>query len=1362
MNPPAPAYPDINSLRAAHQQMLLLRRELGETPEVFTQIFAFLQRAAQTGNLLDRDSERWEAQSLLDYWDSIFAAANSQYITPQLAEFDPLSAPQLPDDACPYRGLEAFSPQHRHLFFGRDEEIQTLLNLVQNYRMVSVVGPSGSGKSSLALGGLMGALQEDALPGSAQWRFLPRFVPGSRPLQNLRQALQAAGMGDALPLSEANTPKLPPTPEPNPLPTGITPTFWVIDQFEETFTLCDSEIEREAFLRALLHLATNSTTPILLALTMRTDFEDNLARYPSFQAWFNAAQVRTEALSPEKLLHAVLKPAQQIGLRFEEGLAEELVREVMGEPTALPLLQFTLLKLWEDRQRNRLTWDAYRKLGGGRQALARSANDFYENLIPEEQLTARRILLRMVRPAEGLEVTSSRVRRADLYHAAEAHDRIERVLDKLVHAHLLRLTPGKTPASDQFEVAHEALVRNWPRLVEWLEEERATLRRRARLSAAVAQWLHADKNPAALWRGALLEEVRDLEGLSKDETEFIQASIEAERLEAERKEAERLREIEQNRKIAETQSQRAQEQALAAKRLRWLGIALAIIFLVALFATNYGLQQSAIAQENEQIALTAAAGAISAQATADAERLLADEQAETLRLAQATAQAAAAQSLAAIEQAQAAQQAAQAAQADAEASSAEVLQLTQLKSARSLAAAAAASLPSNARLSLNLALQAAERNLSITPNLLPEVETALRQAIRNSQPQINFIAHEQPISAIAYTANGNTLLTAAQDGFVRLWQPETGKLEFTQAVEDPPIVAAALSPNGRWVAAITNKRVWLWDVSTPDAAPRLVAQNRSAAIWSKGALQFSPDSTRLAIFTPADEKLGQLQIFSIPDLRRLTNQYPGSEFGNFLLTYSSDGKFLILAGHITQIFSSATLQKTLEMRGHETGLSALAVSPNNLLLATAGNDGTARIWRFATGESLHLLNLSAPAVAMHFSPDSRLLTIASGDNRLTVWDTATGRNLMVIEPQMGALQVMTVNPQEGSLALGSASGLVQVWDNGLGLLLNRSGLTFTLHPSRPLLAIAHPDGAIRLWDLTTARFEQSFEGHDAALNTLTFDATAQRLVSGGQDGVARVWDATANTVRYFLFDNRAAFTVVAFHPNGEILVTGSARGELKTWRASDGKLLRILQSPDGFALRYLAFEPHTNLLLSANANGTLALWDVTDGSLLSDQTAHVGGISAFALTPDGTTLLTAGQDGQIGAWNAQTGEELAFLPQSGALGIPTADLLNLFGSPTDLIQQAPLQVEITAFAFSPDGKFLAAAKRDRSVWILDLTQGSILYRLEGYPAVVHLLAFTPDSRQVITGSTAAQIYLEPLNAQDLISLAKTLLHLPTP
>ena len=343
--------------------------------------------------------------------------------------------------------------------------------------------------------------------------------------------------------------------------TGHAPTVLVVDQFEELFTLCTDEATRQAFANNLLRLTQASGPRHTVILTMRTDFESFVMRLPGFQPFFEKALVRVTPLNAAELRDAIEKPAEAVGLKFEEGIVEALLHDILGEPAALPLLQFTLYKLWQHRDRNRITWEAYRRLGGGRLALARSADELYDSLIPEEQVTARRILLRLVRPGEGLEVTSNRIRRDALYQTGEARDRVNRVLQRLLDAQLLRVTEGDTSADVQVEVAHEALVRNWPRLVEWLDEERERLRERLRLTEAAEQWEQVGRDSGALLRGALLESVRRYTDLNDLESEFVRASQLA-KLEAQRaEEAARQREIEQARRLAEEQRQRADTEA---------------------------------------------------------------------------------------------------------------------------------------------------------------------------------------------------------------------------------------------------------------------------------------------------------------------------------------------------------------------------------------------------------------------------------------------------------------------------------------------------------------------------------------------------------------------------------------------------------------------------------------------------------------------------------------------------------------------------------------------------------------------------------------------------------------------------------
>jgi hypothetical protein len=604
-------FPSLTSLRAAHGEILRRQRESSGSPELQADVETFIRRGRATGALLDENEDRWEAQSILDYWATYLFRADRRTVDATLDDFDPELAPDLNDADCPYVGLDAFRESRFEVFFGRQRMIQAMLERLATERFLAVVGSSGSGKSSVVLAGVLPVLKAGGLPGSGSWHYLPSLVPGPEPLVNLVRALSAVGTDAETVTSRAERLREDPRYILELASADGRPCVLVVDQFEELFTLCGEEPVRQAFADTLATLVQSLGLRHTVLLTMRSDYESNVAKLGSFQLLFEKAQVRVTPLSSPELRDAILRPAELVGLKFEEGVVDALLRDILGEPAGLPLLQFTLFKLWESREHNRVTWEAYRRLGGGRLALAKSADDFYRSLIPEDQVTARRILLRMVRPSEGLEVTSSRIRRADLHRAGEDPGRIDRALDRLVGAHLVRLTPGEVRDDDQFEVAHEALVRNWPTLVRWLDEERAEITMRSRLESMVKEWLLLEK------RGGLLDEVqlRDAErwlaspsasllGYHPELPALVKASREAID-EAKRKEEEaRRRELEQAHQLAEAERRRAEYKARSSRIFRALTTVMAVLFLLSAWAAWWAFdsQREALAAQEEALA----------------------------------------------------------------------------------------------------------------------------------------------------------------------------------------------------------------------------------------------------------------------------------------------------------------------------------------------------------------------------------------------------------------------------------------------------------------------------------------------------------------------------------------------------------------------------------------------------------------------------------------------------------------------------------------------------------------------------------------------------------------------------------------
>ena len=601
----------------------------------------FLRRGSALGVYLDTYDERAAGQSLLDYWVTVLYRARRTPPNATLADFDPTLSPVLDDSLCPYRGLNAFQEEDRDLFFGRQRLVELLVAKARSHRLLFVVGPSGSGKSSLVLAGLIPRLKVGGLEGSEDWRYFPRLVPGSNPLHNLAKALRkfygqpaewAAEQERELRDNSQHLVQLM-------AETGDAPAMLVVDQFEELFTLCLDDDARTAFIENLVALSASPDTRHLVALTMRTDYETFVAQVPGLQELFEEGQFRVTPLTAADLRQAIEEPARHIGLRFEAGIVDALVKDILGEPAGLPLLQFTLLRLWKMREggRNRITWSVYTKLGGARRALALTADEFYQSLPEEKKETARRILLRMVRPSGIAEVVSNRVKRSSL--SFEAQYRIDEVLAALHAAGLVRITQGDKTGDDQIEVAHEALVRNWPLLVDWVEKDRVSMRQRLQLTAYAENWLEHGKDPGALLAGKLLREALnyDPEELNDLEREFMQASAEAEEAqEREKREAqEREQELLQARAMAA--EERAAEAARSARRLRLL-VACLIVFVVSSTGLSvFASRQSSLARSNEHRATESEKKAEAALKNAEEERQKAQRLLEEAKKANAEA-----------------------------------------------------------------------------------------------------------------------------------------------------------------------------------------------------------------------------------------------------------------------------------------------------------------------------------------------------------------------------------------------------------------------------------------------------------------------------------------------------------------------------------------------------------------------------------------------------------------------------------------------------------------------------------------------------------------------------------------------------
>jgi len=426
----------------------------------------------------------------------------------------------------PYKGLRAFNSDDASDFFGRDTLINELATALEGAlaaeekgqqcaRLLTVIGPSGSGKSSVVMAGLLPRLREGRLPGSKQWIYLDPIVPGTRPLEALTLALSEhlpdkslKAIREDLEDDSARGLHL--------LATKLAKrpgakVVLLVDQFEELFTQTPSEDERRHFLDLLLTASTEPRGPVIVLLTLRADFYDRPMRYPQLHQLIQSHQTSVLPMAIPELREVIEKPAAlpDVQLTFEGGLVGDLLFEVQGQAGALPLLQFTLDQLFQRRSERQLTLSAYRELGGVKGALTRKAEETYAALPSDEhRKLARALFVRLIDPGVTEQDTTRRRAALSEFSLADATQThlLQEVADAYIAARLL--TTNEIAGTTTIEVSHEALIREWPRLADWLREAREDISFQQTISKDATEWEQHNKPGDRLYRGSQLKDAR--------------------------------------------------------------------------------------------------------------------------------------------------------------------------------------------------------------------------------------------------------------------------------------------------------------------------------------------------------------------------------------------------------------------------------------------------------------------------------------------------------------------------------------------------------------------------------------------------------------------------------------------------------------------------------------------------------------------------------------------------------------------------------------------------------------------------------------------------------------------------------------
>ncbi|MEV5377471.1 helix-turn-helix domain-containing protein [Streptomyces nondiastaticus] len=1129
-------------------------------------------------------------------------------------------------EVCPYRGLAAFDAADAGWFFGRDRAtaalVRQLTERLDGSGPTAVVAASGTGKTSLLRAGLVPELRRGVLPvpGSSRWPVVTMH-PGEQPVgellsrladataadpDHLRRALTGGGAGAlarAVHAALNRRPRQAGRRADGAGPDGAAApkrAVLVVDQFEEVFTLCPDPRERVDFVRAVHALATGPQpaggrggSAALVVLGMRADFYGRCLAFPELAAALRAGQLPLEPMRAQELRDAVVRPALAVGLELEPGLAELILRDLgaggdgLGEnggeagggyePGALPLLSHALLATWQRRRGRLLTVEGYQQAGGIAGAVAATAERAYGRLSPGCREAARAVLLQLVRVDQDGRSARRRVSQERLSQdlGAQAGAALE-VVEAFTRARLLSVD------ADRVTLAHEAVLRAWPRLHGWIEADAAALHGLQQLGAAAGQWEAEGRDPALLPRGSRLVAAREVAGhplaaVGRTERAFLEAAT-------------ALAEAEQ-----ETEHRRA-------RRLHRLLVSLAVLLVLTLAGGATAVHQSLRAEAERHVAHSQelAFRAVAGGAPRPEEAMLLATGA--WRDAHTAAAASAVLSTQALPYAGRLTGHRERAFAVAWLPGGKrLLSAGEDGTVREWDARTHRQVTRTANGSAVRALAAARVRGAVAWGDEAGAVTLRDRAGGGSAPLglPRESRHRGPVRGVALSDHGELLASAGEDGTVRLTRLGDG--EPRTEVRDPGLgllYAVAVSGDGAQVAAAgRDGRVWLLHV--PGGRARVVGTREFGRVR---ALAFSPDGHRLA----TGEWQDRVGLWDTRTGRREASLY-GLSDSVFGVAFSPDGRQLAAASQddTAGIWDIGEHRLIARLASHIGPVHGIAYSPDGRTLATSGEDGSVRLWTPQAAVTTPLPGAAWQDGAL--SPDRSLLAVAGRDGTVRLLRTAD-RGLRTVTAGQDPVRAVAFSPDGALFAAGDEHGTATVWR--------------TADPRRP----------VHRW-----------RAHDRAVTSVAFrPGDAGALATAGEDRTAKVWRLAGSGAlreQSLLGHDDAVYRVLFLDP--ETVVTGSLDNTARIWRLSDGRELRRLAEHEDTVLG-LAAGPH-GMLATASRDHTVKLWDPTGRRSLRTLAGHTGPVTSVALNPAGTRLVSTGRDNTVRIWDPGTGRPLLTL-----------------------------------------------------------------------------------------------------------------------
>ncbi|HTR51379.1 MAG TPA: protein kinase [Kofleriaceae bacterium] len=1087
----------------------------------------------------------------------------------------------------PYRGLATFTRDDAGWFFGREREVEAFVNRMRVGSLITVVGPSGAGKSSFVQAGVLPSLPEGTRAVTVR--------PGATPVAELVAKLARAGIaidGERLLAEPGRLAAV--------LREHVEETHamfvLVIDQFEELFTLGAPAAERRAYSEALVATAADSDERLRVILTLRDDFLVRAEQLPALRQRLAQGMELLTTPAPEDLQRILAEPARRVGYHFEDDeLVAEMVQAVAEQPGALPLLSFTASRLWElrDVRFHTLTRRAYQTLGGVGGALAQHADETVAKLSADEQPLVREAFRHLV-TSEG---TRAVLTRDEAMQLLGGGPRAEAVLEQLVGSRLVVASEGEA-GHERLEVAHEALISGWPRLVAWRQQDAEIVRVRDQLRTTARQWEARGRPQGLLWRDEVLAEyrlwrTRYTGAVTELEHQFGRASLAL---------ADRARR----------------------RRRTLLFSAFAVLAAGALVMTLLGVKASRSAGEAKHLlvesyfeqARVALLDGRHAEALDYIQRAnAAGLDTPSLRLMAAYAKPSVGSELARLD-----------------AKAGKVFEITyspdgaRLYSAHEDGGIRVWDLATDRVLAVWKDRASPVHRLELSGDGRWLASSAEDGAVRVWDTTTGRIAlgHDGPASAYdcLQIDSAHGLVVSGGDG--ELWIGELATGRTLHEARPDEIAACALDPRGTWIATaeLKTRRVVLWSVTTGEQIAELPHQGQVNDVV------VSPDGTVLA--TASDD--GNVRTWSVPD-GKLVHALPGHGDKVDRVAISPDGKRLVSIGRDlnVRVWDLATGATIYTLRGHRDLIYRPRFDHSSDRLVSTSQDGTGRLWDLRTGRVVRVFAGSkVPLYRARFAPDGKTVAAGSWDGTVAVWSTEDpfGVQVWAGDPR----GCPSENDATDAILISSCPQVTRILDLARGREIELPPSNAGAVTADGTHAVIVSDRAMTAWDLSsktttahavlpapprTIRYAPS--GAAVAIGTIRGDVLAWRLDPPGQ---LVSLDHHAGEVRSIAWSALGALATGDDHGELHVTYTRGEPGPTRTF-ALGTPITALRWSPDGARL-------------AVGAGSVIELRDANTLAVVA-RLEHAGPVTFFDFDATGERLISGAQDSVARVWRVRDG-----------------------------------------------------------------------------------------------------------------------------